>query len=78
MAYQVRANILYDLRYYSLRLSDKLKIARSEKIAFENSYIHNEKSPTTCLGLGRVNLFLSRHIDEKSESKKYEERGFMF
>lgn len=78
MAYQVKANILYDLRYYSLRLSDKLKISQSEKIAFENSYIHNEKSPTTCLGLGRVNLFLSRHIDEKSESKKYEDRGFMF
>ena len=78
MAYQVKANILYDLRYYSLKLSDKLKTAHSEKIAFENSYIHNEKSPTTCLGLGRVNLFLSRNVDEKSESKKYMDEGFMF
>jgi len=78
MAYQVKANILYDLRYYSLKLSDKLKIAHSEKNAFENSYIYNDKSPITCLGLGRVNLFLSRHVDEKSESKKYVDKGFMF
>ena len=29
-------------------------------------------------GLGRVNLFLSRNVDEKSESKKYMDKGFMF
>ena len=77
-AHQSKASILYDLRYYSLTLSKKLEIARREKSAYEKAYFYNNKSPMTCSGLGKVNLFLSRHSDDESESKMLMKDGFMY
>ena len=77
-AHQSKASILYDLRYYSLTLSKKLELAHREKSAYEEAYFYNNKSPMTCSGLGKVNLFLSRHSDDESESKTLMKDGFMY
>ena len=77
-AHQSKANILYDLRYYSLTLSKKLEIARLEQGAYEKAYFFNNKSPMVCSGLGKVNLFLSRHSDDESESTTLMKDGFMY
>ncbi|MAS97342.1 MAG: hypothetical protein CMF29_00195 [Kiritimatiellaceae bacterium] len=77
-AHQSKASILYDLRYYSLALSKKLEIARREKSAYEKAYFYNNKSPMTCSGLGKVNLFLSRHSDDNSESHRLKKDGIKY
>lgn len=77
-AHQSKASIFYDLRYYSLTLSKKLELAHREKSAYEKAYFYNNKSPMTCSGLGKVNLFLSRHSDDESESKTLMKDGFMY
>ena len=77
-AHQSKANILYDLRYYSLTLSKKLEIARLEQSAYEKAYFYNNKSPMVCSGLGKVNLFLSRHSDNESESTTLMKDGLAY
>ncbi|MAS97536.1 MAG: hypothetical protein CMF29_01180 [Kiritimatiellaceae bacterium] len=77
-AHQSKASILYDLRYYSLTLPKKLELARREQSAYEKAYFYNNKSPMTCSGLGKVNLFLSRHSDDESVTKTLMTDGFMY
>lgn len=77
-AHLSKASILYDLRYYSLNLTKKVEIAHQERSAYENAYVHNEKSPKACSGLGKVNIFLSKHAKHENEAVEYKKQGFMY
>ena len=77
-AYQIMGQILYDQRYFSLTLSEKLDVALSEKKAYEKAYLYNKKSPVTCAALGKVNLFLGKNNSEADAAIQFLERGFFY
>jgi len=64
-AYKGMGNRLFDERYYSLEMDEKVGWAEQERSWYEKAYRQNPKDPEICMGYGKVLIFLGRHSADR-------------
>lgn len=68
------AQTIYDNRYYTIDMEEKVKLAMVEREWFEQAYQNNQKDPEILSGLGKCLLFLGRSVVRSQESEVRDRR----
>ncbi len=59
-AYKGMADLLFNQRYYSLDMAEKVQLAGEERGWYEKTYAQNPKDPEICTAWGKALIFLGR------------------